>query len=338
LFQMATGAAENENTRGFAQTYLRCHHPVLGPVDAQAKQLGLEPQLTRAAYTVERTWRALFDHREDVRRFAAAVAKVEMRAWGVQRRLFELCESDDKLVRNVALDAMLKAGDESADPETTLTLDELSADAIFPLTESTKKSVRDAGMELIRKHYARLGGVERLSWLMQSAEREVRAFAVRLLWEKHRPRATPPSWKPRATTAGNNGGEVAFDDAGRFVDGNAMRGFLRRVLFSLPPGAGPHVGDDDGAAKKSVPASVAKRRLVDVVRDVAVDDPGFAAIVRPVLAEMTGSLARGEWQACLAAVAAIDAAAKRRADDAADVAASVARASGAATVRHGGEA
>ncbi len=300
LFHMATGAAESDNTRGFAQTYLRCHHPVLGPQEPQARQLGLSPQLSRDAFTLERLWPALFDPREDVRRFAASVARLELRRWGAQRRLAELCESDDRQVRNVALDAMLRAGDPAADPDTTLTLDELDAEVIFPLTESSKKSVRETGMELIRRHYARLGGVDRLAWLMQSAERDVRSFAVRLLWEKHRPRSTPKGWQPRAG--------VIFDDAGRFADGVAMRGFLRRVLLALPPGASP--GGDDDKVRKHVPASVAKRRLVEVVRDIAVADAAFAAVVTPVLAEMTGSLAKGEWQACLAAVRAIESAHK----------------------------
>jgi hypothetical protein len=33
-----------------------------------------------------------------------------------------------------------------------------------------------------------------------------------------------------------------------------------------------------------------------------VEDAAFAAIVAPVLAELMGSIAKGEWQACLAAL------------------------------------
>jgi hypothetical protein len=126
----------------------------------------------------------------------------------------------------------------------------------------------------------------------------VRLFAVRLLWDKHRPRAMASTWKPRG------GAAPVFEDAGRFTDAEAMRGFLRRVMLSLPPGATKDAGE--GEHKVHVPQSVAKRRLIEVVRDVAVDDAGFAALVRPVLSEMTGSLARGEWQACLAAISSID--------------------------------
>ena len=37
--------------RAFAQTYLRCHHPVLGPEQSEAKALELKPALKRGAFT-----------------------------------------------------------------------------------------------------------------------------------------------------------------------------------------------------------------------------------------------------------------------------------------------
>jgi hypothetical protein len=49
-------------------------------------------------------------------------------------------------------------------------------------------------------------------------------------------------------------------------------------------------------------SSTAKRNVVEVVRDLGVEDAAFAAIVAPVLAELMGSIAKGEWQACLAAL------------------------------------
>ena len=50
-------------------------------------------------------------------------------------------------------------------------------------------------------------------------------------------------------------------------------------------------------------ASVVKRNVVELVRDLGLEDAAFAALVTPVLQEFTGSLARGEWQGCLAALA-----------------------------------
>jgi hypothetical protein len=150
-------------------------------------------------------------------------------------------------------------------------------------------------MALILKHYARLGGAEKLGRIMESSDRDVRQFAVRLLWEKHRPRDLPPGWKPKSKTA------VVIEDNARFEDVQALRDFLRRLLFGLPPGrAGESL---ESAATRHVPASVAKRNVIEVVRDLGLEDESFAKLVAPVLQEFTGSMAKGEWQACLAALA-----------------------------------
>ena len=42
--------------------------------------------------------------------------------------------------------------------------------------------------------------------------------------------------------------------------------------------------------------------MIAVLRDMGLDDAAFAQLVAPVLGEFTGSLARGEWQACLTAL------------------------------------
>ena len=60
-------------------------------------------------------------------------------------------------------------------------------------------------------------------------------------------------------------------------------------------------------ARARIPSSIAKQRVVEIVRDLAIEDAAFATAVRPLLEEMTGSLAQGEWQACLQALCAIDA-------------------------------
>jgi hypothetical protein len=85
----------------------------------------------------------------------------------------------------------------------------------------------------------------------------------------------------------------------------ALRAFLRRVLFALPPGRSMEA--KEGETIRRISSSLAKRRVVEIVRDLAVDDATFANAVRPLLEEMTGSLARGEWQSCLQALCAIDA-------------------------------
>jgi hypothetical protein len=297
LFEMALSSTEAELLRKFAQTFLRCHHPEIGEQQPEAKLIGLKPQLKREAYSIERMWPGLKDNREDVRKFAVTIAKVELRRWNAMARLGEITDTDAVEVRRLALEAMLKAGDPASDPACTATVDDLLPEVVFPLTESRRRPVREAGMELIRRHYKKLGGQERLAWLMTTADREVRLFAVRLLWEKHRPRSFPSTWKPKNSV---------LDLSDRFADDEALRWFLRRVMFALPPGRSMEA-KEDGAFRR-ISSSVAKRRVVQIVRDLAVEDKGFTDLVRPLLQEMSASIADGEWQACLQALCAIDAA------------------------------
>jgi len=292
LFALASGAKEPDAIRAFAQLYLRCHHPTIGKRETETKQHGIKPAIPREAYSEERVWPCLFDVRADVRRFGVDVARVELIRWGAQARVYELAESSAKEVRNLAYDALFQAGEADADPELALRVEDLDAAQIFSMTESRRRSTRDAGMDLIRKHYTRLGGAERLSWLMQSADREVRLFAVRLLWERHRPRGIPSSWQPP------DGKTLAR--GAPFKDAEELRALLRRLLFMVPPTRSSEAADPLRAKRLS--ASVAKRHVIEVVRDLGIADVEFATIVAPVLGEFTGSVAKGEWQACLAAL------------------------------------
>ncbi len=294
LFALATGAKEPETVRVFAQTYLRCHHPGIGPEQTESKAYHIRPAVPRDAYTSARVWAGNFDPRPDVRRFAVVLTRVELRNWGAQSKVYELCESEHKEVRNVGYDALLRAGDPDADKQLTLTPEELDPTKVIALTESRKKSTREVAMELVRKHYARLGGSERLGWLMASPDREVRLFSVRLLWERHRPRQLPAGWKPK----GKSLGEIPPTEP--FADVDALRDFLRRVMFGIAPGRMER--RDDNRPRRHVTASEAKRNVVEVMRDLGMEDGAFARVVAPVLGECTGSLAMGEWQACLAAL------------------------------------
>jgi hypothetical protein len=292
LFELARGAKEPEPVRAFAQLYLRCHHPKLGKREPETKALGIKPAIPLAAYSEERVWPCLFDLRPDVRRFGLAIARLELRRWGATKRVYELAEASAKEVRNLAYEALFQAGEPDADPDFALTVEELDAAQIFALTESRKRSSRDAGMDLIRKHYVRIGGIEKLGWLMQSADREVRLFAVRLLWQRHRPRGLPAEWKPRSGTKLRQGET--------FSDAEAMRAFLRRLLFSIP--ATRSAESLEQARAKKLSTSVAKRQVIEIVRDLGLADVEFAKVVAPVLEEFTGSIAKGEWQTCLSAL------------------------------------
>jgi hypothetical protein len=296
LFALASGDKEPEPVRVFAQTYLRCHHPGIGPAQQETKELELTPALSRAVFTAARLWPMLRDERPDVRKFALAITKAELRAWGYHTRVYELGDSAAKEVRSFAYEALLGAGDATADPACTLAPEELSAAGVLGMAESREQRTREVAMELFRRHYTRLGGAERLGWLMESADREVQKFAVRLLWEKHRPRPLPAGYQPPKPSG------IPFERAGEFTDTGALETLLRRTLHALPPGRAKEAADG-GAPRRRLPASEVKRNVVEIVRDLALADAAFAGLVAPILSEMVGSAAKGEYQACLAALA-----------------------------------
>ncbi len=133
------------------------------------------------------------------------------------------------------------------------------------------------------------------------------AWAVERDAERHaaRARALPVHWPICATLNGREhpeialsipvrqmgpaGGGPAAEAHGRFEDLDGLRDFLRRVMFGLPPGRSLEVRDEN-APRRHLPASVAKRQVIEIVRDLAEEDAGFARLVAPVLEEFSGSL------------------------------------------------
>lgn len=294
LLGLATGPKEPDAVRQFAQTYLRCHHPVIGPLQPEAIANAIQAKLALTHYLPEPYWQALRDPRADVRRFAASITKADLRRWGYHLRVYELADSEHREVRSICLQALENAGSATADSACTLTVEELDPPQVFRLTESRIRQSRDAAIELIARHYALLGGPERLAWLMESADRSVRTMAVRMLWERHRPLTLPSDWKPR-------GPARRAEPAGRFANVQVLQEFLRTLLFGLPPGRSPEARDG-ALPRRSSSAQAAKRYAIEAARALGVEDENFARAVAPLFLEFSGSIARGEWQACLAAL------------------------------------
>ncbi|HEY0985757.1 MAG TPA: hypothetical protein VGD80_01850, partial [Kofleriaceae bacterium] len=301
LWELAAGAKSPEPVRGFAATYLKAHHPDLGPRLAEARALGIKPRLDHEAYAMGVVRPLLFDDRADVRRLAVAVAGEEIVRWGDRELVYELAGAAHKEPRGLGGELLLGTlVDPTADvrrvPEAWL-----DGRRLFQLAESRHKAAREVALTLIRRLYDRVGGAERLAWLMDSPERDVRLFAVRLFWDRHRPRALPADFAPRRATTAALGTQ-------RFADLEAMRQFARTVLFGLPPG---RIGERDPivegapAPERALPASIAKRRLIEALRDVALDEVDLARASAPVLREGTEATAKGEWHASVQALTAL---------------------------------
>jgi hypothetical protein len=281
LWSLAAGRSEPEIVRAFAATYLKAHHPEIGPALPEARALGIQPKLDAHAYTIERVGPLFSDERADVRRLGGAIAKQDIVRWNDPRIAIEMADSAFRETRAAAAEILLAVGEADADPAKTPPVDWLAANDVFRLAESPWKASRELALTLIRRHYDRVGGATRLARLMESPDREVRLFAVRLLWEKHR-------------------GPVRAFEAHP-----ALEHFLRTTLFGLPPGRMEkrELGGDDRGPDRALPASIAKHRLLEVIRDFAIEDVAFARLVLPILKEFTHSSAKGEWQSAIAALA-----------------------------------
>jgi hypothetical protein len=283
----------------------------------EAKDHGIKPRLHHKDYGLARVRPLFEDARADVRKLAQDVAKHELVRWGDRVLPYRLAHSRHREPRAAAGVVLLKlglphegteAGDDA--PPT----DWLLPDEVFMLAESTVKATREVGLTLVRRCYDQVGGAQRLAWLMESPDREVRLFAVRLLWEKHRPGAfsgghssRSPS-APEAAVPPPKPGEPDPSPTAsrRFDTSEALREFLRTVMFGLPPGRmerREHHGDE--LPDRPLPASVAKARLLAVVRDFAIEDRGFAELAVPVLEAFAHSEGKGERNGCVAALAGI---------------------------------
>ena len=284
-----------EPVREFLATYLSVHHPGHGPTTLEATTLGTEPKLGPDAYPLDRI-RPFFDEELALlRTLATNVGRYEVVRWGDRGLLYDLAASRHREPRTLAAEILQQIGKPEADAELVPPIDWLDPIRIFALTEGPARVSREIALNLIVDHYDRLGGPRRLAWLMESPEREVRNFAVRLLWHRHRPRETPPTWSPPKA-----GPELGASE--RFESNEALQQFLRAMLFGLPPGRRPRQDAAASFGARAMPASMAKRRLIEVVRDFALEDVAFARIAVPVLTEFARSVGKGEWQACVTAL------------------------------------
>jgi hypothetical protein len=298
IWQMATG--KSDAVRAAMATYLQAHHPDLGPRLDDAKAVGVTPRLDHDAYAMATVRPLLRDPRVDVRTLALAIAGEEIARWGEPTVAFELAGSPFPDVRVVGAELLLGTVSDAADAR-RVPVTWLDGDRLFQLAESPYKGAREVALTLIRTLYDRVGGVERLAWLMDSTDREVRLFAVRLFWDRHRPRPWPDSWTPKLATTGVVGAQ-------RFDDLASLQQFARVVVFGLPPGrVAPGDARAEGAPRpeRALTASVAKRRLIESMRDLALDDVELARAIAPLFGELALSIAKGEWQASVQALAAL---------------------------------
>ncbi|MBX2799199.1 MAG: hypothetical protein KTR31_16110 [Myxococcales bacterium] len=298
LYEMATSEGpSDEPERKFALHYLRLHHPQIH-IDERERSLAAGAELPAAFLTFERASAMAADERKPVRDVALAWMKQELVRWQPSlAQLVALSElPHDDVGAFVAL--ALTAEDRNEHRRYRLDPARLNPEGVYRFCESLHAGTRALGMRLISLH-SRLAVPEELFRLTESPDRQVRAFVVRQLWAQYRARPSSTVWQP--PTRQDDDGPQAAPVPDRWpAEQGDVRAFLRRSLFGIPPARLPKKSSTDGL--RPLPARRAKLALIEVCRDLALDDREFAARVTPLFQEFLGSRGQAESAACLVAL------------------------------------
>ncbi len=325
LWTMAIAPGAQDAPRAlFARRYLLAHHPQIS-LAKHDKPVAGGAEVPADFLTYARVKPLLSDARFAVRAFALEICRFEFARWlpGLMS-LVPLAESNFPEVRDFISIALL--ADEAPEHKRyRLPPEHLTGDAVYSFCESLVSTTRALGMSLIEKH-PRLAVPEELFRLTESPDRQVRAFVIATVWSLYRDRGVTLHWKPNLgagtpvgavipeTKEGEEAGVVTGLGEGppqkperRPASDEALRDFMRRVLFMVPPAKIPAGSGEavPGAKLRPLPARKAKLALVEVMRDLAVADRAFAGIVAPLLKEFMGSRGQSEHAACLVALARI---------------------------------
>ncbi len=329
LWTMAIDPGAQDAPRAvFARRYLLAHHPQIS-LAKHGKPVPGGAEVPAAFLTYKRVRPLLDDARFAVRAFALELCRQEFARWlpGLMS-LVPLAESNFPEVRDF-ISISLLADEAPEHRRYRYPPEHLSGDAVYSFCESLVSTTRGLGMALIEKH-PRLAVPEELFRLTESPDRQVRAFVIATVWSLYRDRGVTLHWKPNIS-AGTPVGAVipetksdaATDETPEVTglgDGppkrperrpasdEALRDFMRRVLFMVPPAKIPAGSGEavPGATKlRPLPARKAKLALVEVMRDLAIGDREFAGIIAPLLKEFMGSRGQTEHATCLVALARI---------------------------------
>lgn len=319
LWEMAIApGTEDAPLARFARRYIRRHHPDLclektdRPVDPGA-------EMPPAFFTLERVRPLFFESRKPLRDLALDLARWEFARWSPPvEDLIRLTESPYGEIRDFVAQSLL-AEDSPEHQRYRIDPEKLSPSAVYSFCESPDEATRTLGMRLIQRS-PRLQIPEELFRLTESPDRRVRAFVIRSLWSLYRDRGITVDWKPSVPpqpTTGAASRKEAEKEVARRGTGAPSRPerlpteqvglekFLRRILFEIPPGRmESSKTPSEGILKrmKPLPARKAKLSLIEMMRDLALEEKPFAEGLLPLLEEFMQSHGKSEQEACLVAI------------------------------------
>ena len=317
LFEMVTAPGQGDDPkRAFAKRYLLEHHELIAE-SLTSRQVDAGAEVPREFYSWERFKPLYNDDRRAIRAFALQVARVEFKRWAPS--LFELLSLSESRFKEVTsfLEEALLAPKSEENALYRLKREDLSAQGAYRFCESLNSRTRQIGIGLIAQ-YPDMATPSKLFELTESPDRHLRAFAVRAIWALYRRRATTSLWRPaglevrypvvktkksQGTQRYESGPGVAPRPQAWPATPEAMREFLRRVLYSIPPTKPSEEEQEAGEAlARTVSARQAKRSLVQIMRDLALEEREFAELIAPLLGEFMGSRGQSERAACLVAL------------------------------------
>jgi BRCA1 C Terminus (BRCT) domain len=318
LWQMAIAPGAAEARRGqFARKYILRHHPDIGPSQTD-RPVDPGAEVPPEFLTFERVGPLFPETRKPLRDFALELARWEFARWNPSAdALLALHELPHGDVRQFVAEALL-ADDDAEKRRFRINPDTLAPEGVYRFCESLDADTRKLGMQIIQRS-PRLKVPEELFRLTESPDRLIRGFVIRALWAVYRVRGVTADWKPPvppAPTIGAAAKKAAAQPEPRGpgvphrpeklpAGQQSLAEFLRRVLFEIPPGrpeAAPAEVSEATQRLKPLPARKAKLELVEVMRDLALEDASFAAGVLPLLDEFMTSRGLSERSACLVAV------------------------------------
>jgi hypothetical protein len=319
LWEMAIAPGNEDVALGrFARRYIRRHHPDVG-MEETDRPVDTGMEIPARFFTFDRFEPLSHETRKPLREFALKFAKWEFARWSPPiEKLLRLAESPFSEVRQFVAQALLA---DEAPEHKRYRIDpaSLSPSAVYSFCESPDEATRELGMKLIERH-PRLKVPEELFRLTESPDRKVRAFVIRELWALYRDRGITPDWKPYVPPQPTIGTTAKKEEEAKSrgegpphrpeklpTDPESLRGFFRRILFEIPPGRSESKkgeGEEAGITirVKPLPARKAKLHLVEVMRDLALEDVNFAKVILPVFEEFMTTRGQSEFAATLVAV------------------------------------
>lgn len=293
--------SEHSPLRLFAIDYVKNHHQDIYPLLTE-RFVDPGAEIPHEFFTFERLLPLFKEDRHILVDFALEIAQWEAANWKPDfKELLNIFEKGHLKVKEFFAKA-LTCGSAKEHQRYCLSKDLLKADYVYSLCESQDSFAKTLGMQLLKQN-PELSEPESLFRLTESTDNKIRHFAVEAIWHSYREKGISDNWqgvKNRETEVKESHIFKKKTDA-KLADAQKMKEFLRRMLYETPPGR------SKGKEKrfKTLPSSKAKVALVEIYREIALNDKNFAEMVSPILEEFMNSRGLIEERVCLVALARI---------------------------------